>query len=676
MSIPRLELQAAVLGVRLKRCIIEGHTIPISRCVFWSDSSTVLAWIRADHRRYKQFVAFRIGEILDSTEVNEWRWVPSKLNPADAATKWGKGPQFDMKGSWFKGPDFLKDDEERWPKCHILAPTTEEEMRSLHLHHGIALPIKVIDVGRFSKWNRILRTMSYVYRYLGNLHLKVKGQAPISGHLTQDEMRKAEISLIRMVQWETFPDELVTLTQNSKVPLEERKPIEKSSAIYQESPMIDEFGILRIDGRIKSAESAPYSAKFPIILPKQHELTKLIINHYHHIYRHANSEIVFNELRQRYYVPQLRAAVKRVARDCQWCKISKTRPKVPMMAPLPGARLASFVRPFSYVGLDLFGPLLVKVGRSQAKRWVALFTCLTIRAVHVELVHSLTTEACVMSVRRFVSRRGAPVEIHSDNGTNFQGASRLLQDQISKLNEELAATFTNLATRWMFIPPGAPHMGGPWERMVRSVKTAMLAANSVRTLDDEALLTLAVEAEGIVNSRPLTYLLLDSEEQEALTPNHFLLGSSSGAKQPVVEPITTTAALRSSWNQIQQQVDTFWHRWVREYLPTLTRRTKWFGDVKPIAVGDLVFVVDDVRRNGWIRGRVQHVVTGQDGRVRQAVVQTSKGLMRRPVSKLALLEVSQTSKTEPGTAGTQCYEGEDVGYWAPCPITRKCTTRV
>ncbi|XP_058828497.1 uncharacterized protein LOC131688312 [Topomyia yanbarensis] len=654
MSIPRLELQAAVLGVRLKRCIIEGHTIPISRCVFWSDSSTVLAWIRADHRRYKQFVAFRIGEILDSTEVNEWRWVPSKLNPADAATKWGKGPQFDMKGSWFQGPDFLKEDEERWPKCHILAPTTEKEMRSLHLHHGIALPIKVIDVGRFSKWNRILRTMSYVYRYLGNLHLKVKGQAPISGHLTQDEMRKAEISLIRMVQWETFPDELVTLTQNSKVPLEERKPIEKSSAIYQESPMIDEFGILRIDGRIKSAESAPYSAKFPIILPKQHELTKLIINHYHHIYRHANSETVFNELRQRYYVPQLRAAVKRVARDCQWCKISKTRPKVPMMAPLPGARLASFVRPFSYVGLDLFGPLLVKVGRSQAKRWVALFTCLTIRAVHVELVHSLTTEACVMSVRRFVSRRGAPIEIHSDNGTNFQGASRLLQDQISKLNEELAATFTNLATRWMFIPPGAPHMGGPWERMVRSVKTAIR----------------------IVNSRPLTYLPLDSEEQEALTPNHFLLGSSSGAKQPVVEPINTTAALRSSWNQIQQQVDTFWHRWVREYLPTLTRRTKWFGDVKPIAVGDLVFVVDDVRRNGWIRGRVQHAVTGQDGRVRQAVVQTSKGLMRRPVSKLALLEVSQTSKTEPGTAGTQCYEGEDVGYWAPCPITHKCTTRV
>ncbi|XP_062550261.1 uncharacterized protein LOC134215009 isoform X5 [Armigeres subalbatus] len=102
-----------------------------------------------------------------------------------------------------------------------------------------------------------------------------------------------------------------------------------------------------------------------------------------------------------------------------------------------------------------------------------------------------------MSVRRFVSRRGAPIEIHSDNGTNFRGADRLLKEQIQNISEAMAETFTNATTKWVFIPPSAPHMGGSWERMVRSVKSAMEAANGGRRLDDEGLLTLAQEAESM-----------------------------------------------------------------------------------------------------------------------------------------------------------------------------------
>lgn len=140
------------------------------------------------------------------------------------------------------------------------------------------------------------------------------------------------------------------------------------------------------------------------------------------------------------------------------------------MAPLPPARLAAYSRPFSYVGLDYFGPLLVKQGRTNVKRWIALFTCLTVRAVHLEVVNSLTTSSCVSAVRRFIGRRGAPIEFYSDNGTNFQGAERLLREQIE---QELSSTFTSARTKWFFIPPGAPHMGGAWERMVQSVKAAM-----------------------------------------------------------------------------------------------------------------------------------------------------------------------------------------------------------
>lgn len=320
------------------------------------------------------------------------------------------------------------------------------------------------------------------------------------------------------------------------------------------------------------------------------------------------------------------------------------------MAPLPEARLSPYVRPFSYVGLDYFGPLLVKVGRSHVKRWIALFTCLTVRAVHLEVASSLTTESCVMCVRRFVCRRGSPVELHSDNGTNFQGAERLLREQI---NEGLVATFTSTTTRWRFIPPGAPHMGGAWERMVRSIKAALGNVYSDEKLDDESLQTLLVEAEAMVNSRPLTYLPLDSAEQEALTPNHFLLGSSSGVRQPVVGATSGSSILKRSWTGIQKKLDGFWKRWVLEYLPTLTKRTKWFGECTPLQEGDLVIVVDETKRNGWIRGRVLQLLPSKDGKVRQAMVQITGGVFRRPTSKLAVLDVA-------GVDGTGFHRGEDV----------------
>ncbi|XP_055591416.1 uncharacterized protein LOC129743406 [Uranotaenia lowii] len=380
----------------------------------------------------------------------------------------------------------------------------------------------------------------------------------------------------------------------------------------------------------------------PVILPKDHYVTELIVNYYHRKYQHCNTETVVNELRQRFIIAQLRPTVKKIARRCQHCKVYRPQPQTPRMAPLPEARLAMFTRPFSYVGLDLFGPLLVKVGRSSVKRWVSIFTCLTIRAVHVEVVHSLSTESCILSIRRFIGRRGAPIEIYSDNGTNFRGADNILQKQIQQLHSNMASTFTDARTKWVFIPPGTPHMGGSWERMVRSVKTALEASVCAgRKLDDEALYTLLVDAEGIVNSRPLTYLPLDSVEQEAITPNHFLLGSSDGVKQRQDNASDDAKTIGKSWNQIQGQLDVFWNRWVREYLPSITRRTKWFDDVKPVAVGDLVVIVNEARRNGWTRGRVHEVIHGSDGRIRKAIVLTNKGLTRQSVAKLAVLDIKQ-----------------------------------
>ncbi|XP_055633290.1 uncharacterized protein LOC129773670 [Toxorhynchites rutilus septentrionalis] len=321
------------------------------------------------------------------------------------------------------------------------------------------------------------------------------------------------------------------------------------------------------------------------------------------------------------------------------------------MAPLPLARLAVYNRPFSYVGVDYFGPLLVKQGRSNVKRWIALFTCLTVRAVHLEMVHSLTTASCISCIRRFVCRLGSPVEFFSDNATNFHGAERILREQI---NNGIQATFTNSNTKWTFIPPGAPHMGGAWERLVRSVKTAMGDAYTEGKLNDEELQTFIEEAESIVNTRPLTYLPIESIESEALTPNHFLLGSSNGVKLPGIDIVQGTS--QDAWNHIQRQLNRFWQRWLKEYLPVIRRQIKWFDETRNVQVGDVVLIADETKRNRWIRGRVIDSIKAQDGHVRQAIVKTSGGVLRRPVSKLAVIDVGISAASE----ANRPHPGENV----------------
>ncbi|XP_053691544.1 uncharacterized protein LOC128740060 [Sabethes cyaneus] len=459
MTIPKLELQGCVLGEAT-----------------YMDRQFDCAFVDScGSENYRPFVANRVGEILENTIVDEWRWVPSELNPADEATKWGSGPYFSNDGKWFNGPKFLSLPEPEWPSPADIVVDTVEEGRPSVLFHANWIP--VIDYYRFSKWERLQRSMAFVLRFISNT--RKKGEKS-SRQLTQQELYAADIVILKQVQMEAFADEVATLRNNKTLPEDQKQSIERSSTIYQLMPMMDEQGLVRQNSRFAAAKHLPHSVRFPVILPRKHRYTELVAARYHRLYRHANFEIVVNEIRQLFVVPRLRSVVKAVERNCQLCKVRKALPTVPPMAPLPFARLAVHDRAFSCVGVDYFGPLLVKQGRSNVKRWIALFTCLT----------------CIYCIRRFVCRRGAPREFFSDNATNFHGAERLLRKQI---NEGISATFTNANTKWTFIPPTAPSMGGAWERLVRSVKTAFGDAYAEGKLNDEDLQALIVEAEDILN---------------------------------------------------------------------------------------------------------------------------------------------------------------------------------
>lgn len=212
LSIPRLELMAAVIGVRFMRTIVNGHSLLIEKVIFWCDSKTVLAWINSDHRNYRQFVACRVGEILSKSRAEQWRWISTKKNVADEATKWGKGPSFSPSSRWFHGESGLYLPEDQWEKDESVAnEKTNEELRTCMVHREVNVT-PIINWDRFSKWTRLCRAVAYVLRYVGNLRRLASMEQRIIGSLTQDELYRAEATVFRWAQWDQYPDEAVTLT--------------------------------------------------------------------------------------------------------------------------------------------------------------------------------------------------------------------------------------------------------------------------------------------------------------------------------------------------------------------------------------------------------------------------------------------------------------------------------
>lgn len=212
LSIPRLELQAAVMGVRLLKSIEENHTVQAVRRYIWSDSSTVLSWIRSDARRYRQYVAVRVGEILEETNVDEWKFVPGKQNIADEATKWNNGPDLKSTAQWFNAPKFLLQSEEFWPtEKQQTSFETSEELRPVHVHQEV-IRSGIIDCTRFSKWERLRRSMAYVFRFVDSCRKNGdKAAFPGEAVLGQEDFTRADQILLRKAQADEYADEIAEL---------------------------------------------------------------------------------------------------------------------------------------------------------------------------------------------------------------------------------------------------------------------------------------------------------------------------------------------------------------------------------------------------------------------------------------------------------------------------------
>lgn len=612
LSIPRLELQAAVLGIRLAATIRKELRLKIDREYYWSDSKTVLAWIRSEPRNYKQFVALRIGEILQESSADQWHWVASKDNPADEATKVNHNPSI-----WLTGPAFLHLGATVTPNTQVMV--TFEEVRPVHTIRAIEkTDWGCINVDWCSDWNRLKRSLAIGLKFMDYLRAKVNS-TNFSNVISKEDLDRAERQLLRKAQWEGYPEEMISLHAKGI--------IKNDSKIRNLTPQLDDQQIMRSVTRLEKANFLHTETKNPIILPKKHTITKLIVKHYHEKYKHKKTETIIAAIRQRFWIIDLRAVVKNVVDKCQKCKNDKARPSPPIMAPLPRCRLAVRQKPFTHTGVDYFGPLNIAIGRRSEKRWGAVFTCLTTRAVHIELATDLSASSFIICLKNMQHRRGKVSHIYSDNGTNFVGAN----NEMTRLQERCATEGID----WHFNPPSAPHFGGAWERVVKEIKSLLPMEE---TYKEEVLRTVLTEIEFMINNRPLTHIPLDREDEEALTPAHFLLGHS-GEAEPNIGDISKAEATRSNWKKAQAITAHYWNRWITEYLPKLGKREKWFNKAEQIQVGDVVTFPDDQRKGKWLKGRVTKVNPGKDNQVRSACVKIGNTEVTRPTVKLAVLEV-------------------------------------
>ena len=463
VSIPRLELTAAVLSVKLDKLVRQELDLNNCKSIFWTDSTAVLFSIRNTKRKFPVFVANRLSVIEQHCSVLQWRHVPSKLNPADLASRGAPVDKITSPNMWSLGPKFLWLPEVDWPS----SPGGPVELPSeflLQRRRAIVNTVTNQDLStdrlikRYSALPKLLKTTSWLLRYKKFLIGKVKNvNCSSTKYLSADELKCAEIELIKYIQLQHFSALFKICSSSNRTSAQAK--FKCSRSMHKLQPMLVD-GILRVGGRLERAR-INYGNKHPIILPNNSHLTNLFIQKHHLEVGHSGAGHTWTSLRQEYWIIKGSSAVRRVINNCILCKKRNASACKQLMADLPQGRLQYDTPCFSHVGIDYFGPLLVKQGRSQVKRYGCLFTCLTMRAIHIEIAHGLDNNSFLNALRRFISRRSNPTHLYSDNGTNFVGAERVLRDSIQDLDQRKVNEFLSLRNiNWHFNPPNASHMGG------------------------------------------------------------------------------------------------------------------------------------------------------------------------------------------------------------------------
>lgn len=666
VTIPRLELQAATTAVRLST-FAKGELefdLKESDVYYWTDSMIVLGYIKNERKRFRTFVANRISVIREATSSQQWRHVGTKVNPADDASRGLTIEEYLKDPRWVKGPRFLWHSDDQWPVLSDIPPCSDidcevQAVVNVLVEDHVSSGLDTL-IAHFSDWNKLKRIAGWflfarlnlkrlsdarkTYTTLGNSGGKCRATVGVrtvaarslelkSLVLPVNIIEQAEMSLVSFVQQQHFHEEFITLASKADDP---NRTLKRSSPLYRLNAFV-ENDVIRVGGRLDRAQIS-FNSKHPMILPKCCRLAQLIVKFEHHRLGHYGKNAVLYSVRQKYWIFGANALIRKCVSQCVICRKYRRKPLEQRMADLPEDRVRSGEPPFTRTGMDYFGPFEVKHGRSSLKRYGVIFTCLTTRAVHIEVAHTLETDSCINAIRRFMARRGNVKVMISDNGTNLVGANRELREEIQKWNvSKICTSLSKQHVEWKFNPPSGSHFGGVWERLIRSIRKIMnglLSGTNVR-LNDECLSTIFCEVEAILNGRPITRMSDNPDDLECLTPNHLLM--LHAGSQPVCDSLDQKDCYKRRWRHCQVVANMFWKRWASEYLADLQKRSKWCELKQNLKKDDLVLILDDMPRNSWGLGRVVECIQDKHGLVRMVDVRIRSGVLRRPIDKLCLL---------------------------------------
>ena len=639
-TIPRIELCSAKLAVELADKLSNELSYTISERTFWSDSTTVLHYIRNDDRRFKRFVSNKVSFIRNSSNVNEWHYVPSAENPADLISRGVKVDKLSQSSLWTAGPKFLISGKFPHEPCQVTCPVDEEERETVS--HACSVPVQTpLErlMHSISDWHRLKVRIAWLLKFKYAVR---NGTSLRNSKISVEDLKTSETVIIKFVQNKFFRNEINALYAKQK--------ISKSSAIRKLTPFLDASGVLRVGGRLRES-SLEFSIKHPIILPHASPIVEMLVRWTHSLVGHLGRESTLARLRKNYWVTRANALTRRIINHCVTCKKYHAKPLDQQMSDLPAVRVVGDLPAFTHTGVDFFGPFEVVNGRKVSKRYGVIFTCMNSRAIHLEVAYSLDTDSFINAMRRFICRRGNVTSMTSDNGTNLRSGERELRESIGEWNQNFIESWLKQRSiSWKFNPPSASHFGGVYEREIRSVRKVLSTVfrQQILKLNDETFVTILCEVECILNNRPLTKISDDPNDINALTPNHLLL-CNSGITFPPGLFKKEESYLRRKWRQLQYLVDIFWTRWRKEYLILLNQRQKWHHQKPSLQLNDIVLVTDlSLPRNQWPLGRVIEIFPDKRGLVRSVNVKVAKCrdnnlknfnsvILHRPISKLVLL---------------------------------------
>lgn len=627
LTIPRLELCAAYLLAQLVTyCLsIFDKNLDCSSITLWSDSTVTLSWLNTPPHRLKTFVANRVAQTQDLVPSHCWRHIASGDNPADCASRGLLPSELPNHKLWWDGPPWLKQPNDTWPVSHFVPAEFMEtgEEKSLSPISLASTADQDCDfLNKFSHYTRLQHVMAYLLRFTHNIrHMKRH-----TGPLRSSELNAAEVMIFKGVQASVFRDDIMALKKSQPT----------SSHLRRLSPFLDDEGILRVGGRLSAAPLSS-DVQHPVILPKRHHVVNILIDYYHKKYLHSGAQLTQSLLTQKVWILSARSIIRSRIFQCVVCFRHKPRNKIPLMGNLPKARVTP-CRPFLNSGLDYGGPFNIKIHNLRSARlikaYICIFVCLVTKAVHIEVVTDLTTDAFIAALTRFVSRRGLCKNIFSDCGTNFVGANNALQTLLKSAGRQPLLEYSaQQGINFHFNPPAAPHQGGLWEGAIKSAKHHLRRVIGEQVLTLSEFMTLTTQIEAILNSRPLTPLSNDPSDLTALSPGHFLVGSPLVAVPEEDLQDVPTNRLKH-WQLIQSLHQRVWKRWHLEYLHTLQQRGKWNVPAVNLREGDLVLIHQPTPPLSWPLARITGVSPGKDGVVRVVHLKTAQGTFTRPAHKV------------------------------------------